>query len=101
MDQGLDLPKQFSISYEEPKFGKYIKFSLYREPDLLSWNGYYQGERIRLWNTGDHWVVAGYISGSQACYFRTTGERPDLTVINKLVQCTCYYIDLMTIKTEE
>lgn len=95
-----DLPKQFHIAYNEPVFNKYINFKIYREPDCLSWNGYYKECRIRLWNTGDHWIVAGYIAGTQACYFRTLPEAPELKEVQKLVQCACYYIELIT-KTEE
>jgi hypothetical protein len=101
MEAQLDLPKQFNITYDEPKFNRHIKFSIYREPELLTWNGYYQECRIRLWNTGEYWVVAGYIDGIQGCYFRSMPAAPNLEVIRKLIQCACYFIDINKEKKEE
>lgn len=101
MEAPIDLPKQFNVQYDEPHFQKFIKFSIYREPDLWTWNGYYQECRIRLWYTGEFWVVAGYVAGIQGCYFRSTQINPDLTMINKLIQCTCFYIDITKKKEEE
>lgn len=96
----IEFPKQFNILYNEPNFDRYIKFALYREPDISTWNGYYKECRIRLWYTGEFWIVAGYVSGVQACYFRNIAAECTLKMINKLVQCTCYYIDTIT-KIEE
>jgi hypothetical protein len=96
MNEEIDLPRTFQLTYKGPELGKNITFNMYREPNLLSWNGYYKGERIRIWSSGDMWIVAGYLKGTQACYFRTGSTEVNLTIINKLVQCTCYYFDSMT-----
>lgn len=96
-----ELPWQFNITYEEPKFKNHIKFKIYKEPDKLSWNGYYKGKRICLWYTGEFWVTAGYVMGGQACYFRTIEKDYTLEMINKLIQCACFYLNTITTKPEE
>lgn len=100
MITGEEYPKQFNIHYNEPRFNSFIKFSIYREPGGMSWNGYYKECRLRLWFTGDFWILAGYLAGSEACYFRTTEKICEWEKIEKLVQCACFYIDNFKIKEE-
>ena len=101
MENEDELPASFGIEYLRPGFNKYISFKVYKEPKQLSWNGYYKGYRVRIWFTGDCWIVAGYTYGIEACYFRITKEESNLKKISKLVQCACFFIDTNSIIEEE
>lgn len=92
----IEFPKIFSIQYTKPGLSKHVNFSVYREPTGITWNGYYKGYRVRVWYTGEFWIVAGYLEGSQACYFRNQEQRCSLAEINQLVQCACFYIDVVS-----